>query len=180
MGFTGMSELSKRSNTINFIERKASSTAFKKLYADGMGLVEETAAYLDGEGRAEAKRLSRISATLYAAESMRLTTRLMQIASWLLLQRALNAGEMSREQMMTEKEKIRLDTSSAKTNANGWNELPETFRLLVNRSLRLQAYVCRLDQDLFGTEIEAVTQAAPTGNPVGSQIELLRTAFASR
>ena len=71
-----MSELVTRSNnTINFIERKASSAAFKKLYADGMGLVEETAAYLDGEGRAEAKRLSRIAATLYAAESMRLTTR---------------------------------------------------------------------------------------------------------
>ncbi|MCK5745906.1 MAG: DUF1465 family protein, partial [Oricola sp.] len=49
-----MSEVSKRSNTINFIERKASSAAFRKLYADGMGLVEETAAYLDGDGRAEA------------------------------------------------------------------------------------------------------------------------------
>ena len=95
-----MSELNTRTNTISFVERKASSAAFHKLYADGMGLVEETAAYLDGDGRAEAKKLSRIAATLYAAESMRLTTRLMQIASWLLLQRALNSGEMSREQMV--------------------------------------------------------------------------------
>jgi len=177
-----MSELVKRSNnTINFIERKASSTAFKKLYSDGMGLVEETAAYLDGEGRAEAKKLSRLAATLYAAESMRLTTRLMQIASWLLLQRALNTGEMNREQMLTEKKKIRLDTSSAKLTASGWNELPEAFRLLVNRSLRLQSYVYRLDQDLFGAP-EEVTGQMPVNNdnPVGSQLELLRTAFAAR
>lgn len=175
-----MSELIKRSNTINFIERKASSTAFKKLYADGMGLVEETAAYLDGEGRAEARKLSRIGATLYAAESMRLTTRLMQIASWLLLQRALNSGEMTREQMLSEKKKIRLDTSSAKTTAAGWGDLPEQFRLLVNRSLRLQSYVYRLDQDLFTTSVEATEPAFSQDNPVGSQIELLRTAFATR
>jgi regulator of CtrA degradation len=177
-----MSELVTRSNnTINFIERKASSAAFKKLYADGMGLVEETAAYLDGEGRTEAKRLSRVAATLYAAESMRLTTRLMQIASWLLLQRALNTGEMNRDQMLAEKKKIRLDTSSAKLTANGWNELPEAFRLLVNRSLRLQSYVYRLDQDLFGAP-EETTDRAPVynDNPVGSQLELLRTAFAAR
>ena len=175
-----MSELSKRSNTINFIERKASSTAFKKLYADGMSLVEETAAYLDGEGRTEAKKLTRIAATLYAAESMRLTTRLMQIASWLLLQRALNSGEMTRDQMLSEKQKIRLDTSSAKLTAAGWNDLPDTFRLLVNRSLRLQSYVYRLDQDLFGAPAEAPSMPVSKENPVGSQLELLRTAFAAR
>ncbi len=71
------------------------------------------AEYLDGQGRVEAKRLSRVAATLYAAESMRLTTRLMQIASWLLLQRAANSGEMTRDQVASEKSKVRLDTASA-------------------------------------------------------------------
>lgn len=175
-----MSELKTRSNTISFIERKASSAAFRKLYAEGMGLVEETAAYLDGDGRAEAKRLSRTAATLYAAESMRLTTRLMQLASWLLLQRALNSGEMSRDQMLSEKKKIRLDTTSAKVSANGWEELPEAFRQLVRRSLRMQSYVSRLDQDLFGEPVAPPVPAVSNGNPVGSQIELLRTAFATR
>lgn len=175
-----MSELRERSNTINFIERKASSAAFKKLYADGMGLVEETAAYLDGEGRAEAKKLGRVAATLYAAESMRLTTRLMQIASWLLLQRALNSGEMSREQMLSEKQKIRLDTNSATSDVVGWDELPNAFKLLVKRSLRLQAYIHRLDRDLFGQSRDTAAVFASRENPVGSQIELLRTAFTSR
>jgi regulator of CtrA degradation len=175
-----MSELMERSNTISFIERKASSAAFRKLYADGMGLVEETAAYLDGPGRNEAKHLGRIAATLYAAESMRLTTRLMQIASWLLLQRALNAGEMSREQMLSEKQKIRLDTSSAKSSATGWDELPDPFKLLVKRSLRLQSYIHKLDQDLFANPAEIAQPPASKDNPVGLQHDLLRTAFATR
>jgi len=75
--------------TINLAERRVFSQRFKPLYDEGMGLVERAAEYLDREGRAEAKKMSRVAATLYAAESMRLTTRLMQVASWLLLQRAV-------------------------------------------------------------------------------------------
>ena len=43
-------------------------------------LVEETAAYLDGDRRQQSKALGRAAALAYATESMRLTTRLMQLA----------------------------------------------------------------------------------------------------
>ena len=92
---------------IKLAERRVFSDSFKPLYNEGMSLVEHAAGYLDGPGRAEARKLSRMAATLYAAESMRLTTRLMQIASWLLLQRAANSGEMTRDQVATEKTKVR-------------------------------------------------------------------------
>ena len=69
---------------VSFGERLASSQAFTDLFRDGMALVEETATYLDGPGRKESKRLERSAALAYATESMRLTTRLMQLASWLL------------------------------------------------------------------------------------------------
>ena len=73
-----MNEPSRESvKTIKLAERRVFSQSFKPLYNEGMGLVEQTAEYLDGKGRAEAKKLSRLGATLYAAESMRLTTRLM-------------------------------------------------------------------------------------------------------
>ena len=74
-------------NTVNFAGRAAASSQFKALYGEGMSLVEETASYLDGSGRAASKVLPRVASVLYAAESMRLTTRLMQMASWLLLDR---------------------------------------------------------------------------------------------
>ena len=110
--------------TVKLAERRIFSQSFKPLYNEGMGLVEQAAEYLDGKGRAEAKKLSRLAATLYAAESMRLTTRLMQVASWLLLQRAANSGEMTRDQVASEKTKVRLDTASAHDDAAGWSELP--------------------------------------------------------
>src|ERR1700694_2332251 len=66
---------------VSFGERLASSQAFADLFRDGLALVEETAAYLDGPGRQESKKLERNGALAYATESMRLTTRLMQLAS---------------------------------------------------------------------------------------------------
>lgn len=124
-GAQRMNELSMGSgNTIRLAERRVFSHSFKPLYDEGMGLVEQTAEYLDGQGRVDAKRLSRLAATLYAAKSMRLTTRLMQVASWLLLQRAANSGEMTRDQVAAEKSKVRLDTASAREDAAGWGELP--------------------------------------------------------
>ena len=57
-----------------------SSALFMRTFDEGMALVEETATYLDGPGRAESKKLERSAALAYATESMRLTTRLMQLA----------------------------------------------------------------------------------------------------
>src|ERR1051325_4970946 len=62
------------------------SALFERTFDEGMSLVEETAKYLDGKGRQESRDLPRKLALLYAGESMRVTTRLMQAASWLLVQ----------------------------------------------------------------------------------------------
>lgn len=167
-------------NTIRLSERLMSSQAFRLIYEEGMALVEEAAGYLDDEGRAEAKKLSRVAATLYAAESMRLTTRLMQIASWLLLQRAANNGEMTREQMVAEKTKVRLDTLSASDEAPGWELLPPVFVNIVYRSLRLQSRVQRMDQDMYGSQNAAPERAGTAANPVSDQLALLQTAFGRR
>jgi regulator of CtrA degradation len=165
--------------TIKLAERRIFSQSFKPLYDEGMGLVEKAAEYLDGQGRVEAKRLTRVGATLYAAESMRLTTRLMQVASWLLLQRAANSGEMTRDQVASEKSKVRLDTASAQEAAPGWEELPPAFRDLVDRSLSLQARVRRFDDEIYGSRPAVLAQPASLkNNPVSDQIMLLKTVFA--
>src|SRR5215212_12218387 len=93
---------------VSFGERLANSDVFAALFRDGMALVEETASYLDGPGRAESKKLERTAALAYATESMRLTTRLMQLASWLLLHRAVKEGEMTLIQANKEKSKVKL------------------------------------------------------------------------
>src|SRR5580704_8489014 len=137
-------KLANEAAPVSFGERLAGSQVFSALFRDGMALVEETAAYLDGPGRKESKLLERSAALAYATESMRLTTRLMQLASWLLLHRAVNEGEMSLAQASQEKSKVKLQVSDAATE-DTMLLLPESLRELIERSVKLQERVRRLD-----------------------------------
>src|SRR5665647_2775374 len=132
---------------VSFGERLANSQAFADVFRDGMALVEETATYLDGPGRAESKMLERSAALAYATESMRLTTRLMQLASWLLLHRAVKEGEMSLAQANKEKTKVKLSAVDTH-DANNMELLPVMLRDLIERSQNLQGKVRRLDASI--------------------------------
>src|SRR6516164_9977671 len=156
---------------VSFGARLANSQAFADLFRDGMALVEETAAYLDGPGRKESKLLERNAALAYATESMRLTTRLMQLASWLLLHRAVNEGEMSLAQASQEKSKVKLQVSEA-GDEETLRLLPESLRDLIERSIKLQNRVRRMD-----ATIHAGVGGAPAANPLEHQIGLLKAAF---
>ena len=167
----------RRNAPIDFADRLANSEMFSALFRDGMALVEETAAYLDGEGRVQSKSLPRAGSLAYATESMRLTTRLMQMASWLLLQRAVNEGEMSAEQAGNEKNKVRLDTLSSTRGGSGWQDLPQELSDLIERSVRLQERIQHLDRMIYESRH---AEAAAIDNPVAVQLDVLNAAFGSR
>jgi regulator of CtrA degradation len=166
-----MSDKPAEAGPVSFGAKLAGSQAFSGLFRDGMALVEETAAYLDGLGRRESKLLERTAALAYATESMRLTTRLMQLASWLLLHRAVNEGEMSLAQASREKTKVKLSASDASDEAT-LAMLPKSLRDLIARSITLQNRVRRLDATIHSGALEK-----PQTNAVERQLGLLKAAF---
>lgn len=168
-------------NTVSFAHKLAQSPRFKTLFRDGMALVEEVAAYLDGPGRDEAKQLPRTIALAYAAESMRLTTRLMQLASWLLVQRAVNEGEMTQAQAAAEKHKVRLCAQEIASGPGLYSQLPGHLQELTGRSLRLQARLLHLDRSIQATsEPESAEQVSVFPAELGLQWEKIRLAFHAR
>ncbi|MBI1868813.1 MAG: DUF1465 family protein [Methylocystis sp.] len=160
---------------VSFAEKLAGSEAFLVMFREGMGLVEQAAAYLDGPGREEAKALPRLEALAYAAESMRLTTRLMQIAAWLLLQRAVNQGELTREQAATDKHKVTLAQQELASSSDIFPRLPRKLRDIAIHSLRLQARIIHLDQLIHAQP--AKEAAVVASSPIEAQLEMLRSAF---
>jgi regulator of CtrA degradation len=104
---------------------------------------------------------------------MRLTTRLMQLASWLLLHRAVKEGEMSLAQANQEKAKVKLSPVDT-TDPNNVTLLPALLRDLIARSQRLQAQVRRLDSTIHAP---ADPMPATAANPVSEQLGLLEAAF---
>jgi len=158
---------------VSFGERLANSDVFAALFRDGMALVEETASYLDGPGRQESRKLERSAALAYATESMRLTTRLMQLASWLLLHRAVKEGEMSLAQANKEKAKVKLSAGRPSDEQNV-KLLPVKLQALIERSAALEIKVRRLDATIHAP---AASVPPASGNPVERQLGLLKAAF---
>jgi len=152
------------------------SELFAKTFREGMDLVEETAAYLDGPGRQDSKKLGRDDALTYASQSMRLTTRLMQVASWLLVQRALKEDEMTLSEARADKYRLVPEektegTLSFSELAKDAYALPAKLLDLLARSEQLYERIMRLDRSLYGTI------AAQAGNTVADQINRLEAAF---
>lgn len=149
------------------------SDAFRALFREGMGLVEETAAYLDGPGREDSRKLDRQVSLAYASESMRLTTRLMQIASWLLVQRAVAEGEISSGQALQEKNRVRLTAQEPPRSRPDVDSLPERLRELIALTARLHARIIHLDGLISDDRPTPVTR----DSPVALQQWLIRSAF---
>ncbi|MBX9614216.1 MAG: DUF1465 family protein [Caulobacteraceae bacterium] len=147
----------------------ARSELFDRTFQEGMELVEETAAYLDGEGRRDSKLLSRSAALAYAGESMKLTTRLMQVASWLLVQRAVREGDMTPEAACD----ARYRLGERKVEAEpGHPEIPMALVEYLVRAEKLYDRVLYLDRRMYLDDAPE-----PDANPVLSQMGRLEAAF---
>jgi len=161
---------SQNENTVVFVEHEIYNGTFLKLYSYGMALIEETAYYIDHDGRTASRAFSGDTASLYAAEAMQLSTRLMQVASWLLLARAERDKEMAKDQIELERAKISLNTPSQKSISAQWADLPTPFRDLVERSLRLEDRVRLMDYYMKNHQTPNIEKL----NPVADQIEHIK------
>src|SRR5262249_18824842 len=97
--------------------------------------------------------------------------RLMQLASWLLLHRAVKEGEMSLAQANKEKAKVKL-ASGEHSDEQNIRLLPERLRALIERSKALQRAVRRL-----GATMHATPARLGRSSPGARQIGLLKGAF---
>jgi regulator of CtrA degradation len=96
----------------------------------------------------------------------------MQLASWLLLHRAVKEGEMTLSQANREKTKVKL-TAAEPGNEDLIEKLPQQLQDLIFRSMALQVKVRRLDTTIH----TPVSDQASIGNPLVPQMNLLKAAF---
>ena len=162
--------------TISFGERFEASQQFDVVFREGMALVEEVATYLDGCGRRDSKALKPPLSVLYATESMRLTTRLLDLASWLLIRRALKEGEIDAEEARRKRQRVKLKAIGRPGHIKRFDELPEALQDLIERSFALHDRIVMLDRAVTRDKAKDCVEPTPD-NPVAQQMHLLRQAF---
>jgi regulator of CtrA degradation len=83
---------------------------------------------------------------LVTYEAMRITIRMTQIIGWLLLQKAVLAEELSREEMLSEECRILRGDYCLEDFSEENEELPLRLRELLRESRKLYVCVLRLDE----------------------------------
>jgi regulator of CtrA degradation len=161
---------------ISFGVHFQASEQFNQVFKQGMSLVERTASYLDGQGRRDSKGLPSHVTVLYATESMRLTTRLLDLASWLLIRRAYKEGEITAAEAEAKRARLKLQSLGRPSHIKGFEELPNGLRDKIIESFALHDRIVQLDRAMT---LEARSDALELGvfNPVAAQMSRLEQAF---
>ncbi|MBT4489089.1 MAG: DUF1465 family protein [Rhodospirillaceae bacterium] len=116
-----------------------------RTFDEALALTREARDYLRDYGEEESRELAVEIAAHYSVETMRLTSRLTNMMAWLLVQRAVHQGELTREE-------VRQDTWRLGGGDVCFNEgeldlelLPPYLCDLLRRSERLYHRIARLD-----------------------------------
>lgn len=120
-----------------------------KLYEEAMALVHEAADYLGGIGVEERDALPEMLRAVYTGESLRVTTRLLQVVAWLMSLRAAVAGEITLEEALTAKRRLDGKEVCLGGDIPFVDKLPEFLQSLLSRSLAIYLRAERLEQKLL-------------------------------
>lgn len=148
------------------------SPEFRTLYAEVMELVDDTASYLDIDGRAASKKLGRNAAVAYAKHSMELTTSCMRSASACLALRGARDGQMTladalRDVMVAQEHARPIPAVDPD------HGLPQPFLELMDWANSLQDRLKAFCRHLVAVD-------APAANAVHDSLSALRLAFGVR
>jgi len=133
------------------------------LYVEAMVLADEARSYFDTIGRDDRLSLDPIDRVGFSCESLKVTTRLMHVIAWLLTQRAVAAGELSRAQAGEAERRL---GEAPQTDRDLFTRLPESAADLVRASEELYDRVSRIDSGHFSDE--------PAGSPARSLLSRLQ------
>lgn len=139
----------------NFGGTTLANRLVESLYTEAMLLADETRSYFDTMGQGDRDALSPRLRVEFACEALKGTTRLMQVIAWLILRKALNAGELPESAGLAENRRLgpapALDTAAL-------IHMPETARRLLMSGDDLYQRVRRLDE---GIEVPPANEIGP-------------------
>lgn len=123
---------------------------FDSTFEEALALTREARDYLTHAEPRERERMTPNDRMLASCEAMRMTSRLTQVMAWLLVQRAVHAGEMTREQARAPEYRLGGQSVCGEVKPPVEGQLQPRLAELLERSLRLYQRVARLDalQDL--------------------------------
>lgn len=122
---------------------------FDRTYREALALLEEAYAYL-ASGRAQAAHPEgAVEGLTVQCEALRMSTRIMQAVSWLMVQRAVHEGELTMDEVVAD-DQFRVGSQSVCRDDTFHDDpaLPATLADMMRRSHSLYVRIERLNEML--------------------------------
>ncbi|MBT6911074.1 MAG: DUF1465 family protein [Rhodospirillaceae bacterium] len=133
-------------STDNGVRVKSAAPAFfGRTFDEALALTREARDYLRDYGEEESRELSIDIAANFSVEIMRLTARLTNMMAWLLVQRAVHQGELTREEVREDDWRLGGAEICLADGEIDPEQLPPYLGDLLRRSERLYSRIARLD-----------------------------------
>jgi regulator of CtrA degradation len=140
------------------------------LYAEAMQLAEEARGYFDSIGQADRRTLEPMARVVYSCESLKVTTRLMYVISWLLVRKAVAAGEMTEAEARLPERRLGRASVTNPDDSGRLESLPDRSLDLIRRSQDIYYRVKRLEEQVDGL-------AEPAESPAREMLKRLESSF---
>lgn len=124
------------------------SPFISKAYDEAMTLLCEARAYITARGDSDREGLAGQARLTYCSESLRVTARLGQAMAWILVRKAVHAGEISEDEACMPEHRLDWRSVCAPDAGAPVDELPKGLISLIDRSAALYARIDRLDRML--------------------------------
>ncbi|EPY01939.1 DUF1465 family protein [Magnetospirillum fulvum] len=121
---------------------------FSRTYDETLTLMVEARNYLSHSERRDRERAEPVVGLRMSCEAMRVTSRLTQVMAWLMVQRAVQTGELTPEQALVSERRLSGFDVCLDDSFIGDSSLPNGLRSLMDRSHRLFLRVARLEEML--------------------------------
>lgn len=119
------------------------------LYTEALALADEARSYFTRMGQDERLNLEPMERVLFSCESLKVTTRLMHVISWLLVGKAVAAGEMTPEEACVPERRLGFVENSDETQEPRLTLLPAQALSLIRRSRDLYGRVSHIEASLM-------------------------------
>lgn len=123
----------------------ATPKLLNRVFEETMTLLIDARDYVARHEPVEAAQLALTARLLVSRETMRITSRLTQIMAWLLVQKAVFAGEMSRAEAAGPAHRLAGHKLCLDAESGRFDGVPPRLSTLLERSYNLYVRIARLD-----------------------------------
>lgn len=148
-----------------------------QLYNQAIAMADESRTYFAQHSKTDRHELGAIDRVLYTAESLRISTRLMHVISWVMIRKAVANGEITAEEALSSRHQLDDLELCRGSDPRDLRRMPRAVVILSHQSLTIYQRALRLQDQLLRRAENAEASDAPTASPVAAMLRDLELAI---